>query len=94
MCIRDSLSADEAAPYLTTGRFPGHAQEFETATALALFPENVRQDAMEDQDDKEPLAATAENGQAMLDIIIENTAAHLKAMIDGEDVIRIPDFHE
>ena len=88
------LSADEAAPYLTTGRFPGHAQEFETATALALFPENVRQDAMEDQDDKEPLAATAENGQAMLDIIIENTASHLKAMIDGDDVIRIPDFHE
>ena len=30
------------------GGIPGHAQEYETAMALALMPEAIRRDAMED----------------------------------------------
>jgi creatinine amidohydrolase/Fe(II)-dependent formamide hydrolase-like protein len=42
----------EDAELLETKSIPGHAQEYETAFALAAFPENVRTDMWEDQDDK------------------------------------------
>ncbi len=70
-CYWDFLPKDVAEANLKTKRWPGHAQEFETAFALAVFPENVRHDAMRDQEDKEPLEATAEAGAAMVDAIIE-----------------------
>ena len=60
----DLMDPAVAEANLTTGRWPGHAQEFETAFALAAFPENVRQDAMHDQEDQEPLAATAAAARA------------------------------
>ncbi|GIT29037.1 MAG: hypothetical protein Ct9H300mP1_10830 [Planctomycetaceae bacterium] len=34
----DFLDDEAVSPYLETGRFPGGAQEFETAFALAVFP--------------------------------------------------------
>ena len=67
--------------------------EFETAFALAVFPENVRQDAMEDQEDTEPLSATAENGAAIVETIVARVAAHVQAMIDGENTAEVPAFH-
>ena len=79
---------------LNTKRWPGHAQEFETAFALAAFPENVRHDAMRDQKDQEPLAATAEAGAAMIDAIVDGVSSHVQKMIDGESVAKIPAFHE
>lgn len=87
------LTDEVAEANLTTKRWPGHAQEFETAFALAAFPENVRADAMQDQEDKEPLEATAEAGQIMIDAIVDGVSAHLQKMIDGEDVAEIPAFH-
>ncbi|MEC7567215.1 MAG: creatininase family protein [Planctomycetota bacterium] len=90
----DFLSTEETAPFLETGRFPGHAQEFETAFALAAFPENVRLDAMADQKDQEPLAATAENGQALIDLAVQNVTTFVQAMLDGTEVAEIPPFHE
>lgn len=87
------LSAETAAQHLTTGRFPGHAQEFETAFALAAFPENVRHDAMTDQEDQEPLNATAETGALLIDAIVQETASFVAGMINGTNVARIPDFH-
>lgn len=88
----DHLPQEVAQAHLKTGRVPGHAQEFETAFALAAFPENVRHDAMQDQADKEPLEATAEAGQAMIDAIVENVARHVSGMIDGTNVAEIPPF--
>lgn len=38
-------------------------REFETSLALALFPENIRYDAMHDQMEKDPLEAPAEKGR-------------------------------
>lgn len=89
----DLLSEDVAKAHLKTQRWPGHAQEFETAFALAAFPENVRLDAMHEQDDKEPLEATAEAGAAMIENIVANVAEFVSGMIDGTNVAEIPDFH-
>ena len=89
----DFLSKEIAERHLKTKRFPGHAQEFETAFALAAFPENVRHEAMLDQADKEPLAATAETGRVLIDAIVEAVSQHLQDMIDGRNVIAIPPFH-
>jgi creatinine amidohydrolase len=90
----DLLPKEQAEPHLKTKRYPGHAQEFETAFALAAFPENVRCDAMQDQQDREPLAATAEAGAAMIDAIVENVAEFVQEMIEGKRVAEIPPFFE
>jgi creatinine amidohydrolase/Fe(II)-dependent formamide hydrolase-like protein len=52
----------------------------------------VRADAMQDQQDKEPLEATAEAGQVMIDAIVERTAEFVQDMIDGKEVAEIPPF--
>lgn len=88
----DLLPREVAEAHLTTGRCPGHAQEFETAFALAAFPDNVRRDAMQDQADREPLAATAEAGAAMIEAIVENVQKLVAGMIDGSNVAEIPPF--
>lgn len=87
------LPEEVAQANLKTNRWPGHAQEFETAFALAAFPENVRQDAMQDQEDKEPLEATAEAGQKMIDEIVKQVARYVSGMIDGTNMVEIPPFH-
>ena len=87
------LPPEVAEAHLTTGRWPGHAQEFETAFALAAFPENVRAEAMRTQDDREPLAATAEAGAAIIDAIVDATTDFVTGMIDGTNVEPIPPFH-
>ncbi len=86
------LPKDVAAASLKTGRTPGHAQEFETAFALAAFPEIVRADAMQDQEDREPLEATAEAGAAMIESIVTGTSEFLQGMIDGEHTSDVPPF--
>jgi creatinine amidohydrolase len=86
------LPAHIAQANLKTGRFPGHAQEFETAFALAAFPENVRQSAMAEQSDREPLQATAEAGRVMIAGIVEGVAQHLSSMLDGTNAEAIPPF--
>lgn len=90
----DFLDREVATAQLRTNVFPGHAQEFETAFALAAFPENVRHDAMHDQSDRSPLQATAEAGRAMIESIVANTTAFLAGMITGTNVAKIPPFHE
>lgn len=72
------------------GGVPGHAQEYETSIALALFPENVRHDAMRDQEDKLPLQATAEKGRQLAEFAVQKTVEYLQGMIAGgnRDVVR------
>lgn len=88
----DFLPKEVAMKHLETGEYPGHAQEFETAIALAAFPENIRHDAMKTQADKAPLKATAEAGQAMIEATVKEIVQHLKGMIDGTDKADIPPF--
>ena len=89
----DLLPKEIAEATLKTKRWPGHAQEFETAFALAAFPENVRHDAMRDQPDQEPLAATAETGQQLIDAIVVEVSKYIQKMIDGTNVAPVPEFH-
>lgn len=72
---------------------PGHAQEFETAIALARFPENVRIDAMGDQEDQSPSLATAELGEELLGRILDRVEKYLHEMIDGTRKSELPPFH-
>jgi creatinine amidohydrolase len=69
--------------HMETDVIPGHAKEFETAIGLALFPENVRRDAMRDQADKDTLLATADRGRLYVEEAIRRTVDHLKAIMDG-----------
>lgn len=88
----DFLPTDLAAAHLKTGRVPGHAQEFETAFALAAFPENVRVDAMHEQPDQEPLAATADAGREVIEAIVDRASHFVQAMIDGREKTDRPAF--
>ena len=72
---------------------PGHAQEFETAFALAAFPENVRSEMWTDQPDQKPALATAAKGAAFIERTVERVAEHLQEMIDGKRVAATPPFH-
>ncbi|MEX2286024.1 MAG: creatininase family protein [Planctomycetaceae bacterium] len=89
----DFLPKEVADAHLKTKRCPGHAQEFETAFALAAFPENVRHDAMRDQADKEPLQATAAAGAAMIEAIVGNVSKFVAGMMEGTNVAEVPPFH-
>ena len=81
----DLIPKEFAEKHLRTGRMPGHAQEFETAFALALFPENVRAAAMQDQKEREPLEATAETGRLFVEESIRKTAEYVQGMIGGQN---------
>jgi creatinine amidohydrolase len=93
----DVLNEADAKELLKSGHrlpedLPGHAQEFETAIALAAFPENLRTAVRTDQPDPKPAHATAQQGQAFLDRIVERVSAYLAEMIDGKRVAEIPSF--
>src|ERR1051325_3629260 len=93
----DVLTEADAKELLKSGHrlpedLPGHAQEFETAIALGAFPANVRTAVWTDQPDSKPALATAEQGQAFLDRIVERVTAYLAEMIDGKRVAGIPPF--
>jgi creatinine amidohydrolase/Fe(II)-dependent formamide hydrolase-like protein len=72
----------ELAEQHCTGPIPGHAQEYETATALYLFPESVRKDAMQDPG---ALKATAEQGRVLIEAAIGKTVEYLQGMIEGRN---------
>ena len=93
----DVLDESDAARLRSGQRMPqdlpGHAQEFETAVALARFPENVRHEAMESQQDQTPRMATAELGEALMERVVEGVADYLAAMIAGQREAGVPSFH-
>lgn len=93
----DTLGEQEAKLLSSGDRIPedlpGHAQEFETAFALARFPENVRQEAMSQQLDKSPTFATAELGETMLGRVCDRVETYLREMIDGKRTVDVPPFH-
>ena len=89
----DVLTEDDANE-LQSKSIPGHAQEFETAFALAAFPENVRSEAVADQPDPAPAMATAENGQLLIDRTVERVAGYLQEMLDGKRTAKVPAFFE
>jgi creatinine amidohydrolase len=73
--------------------WPGHAQEFETSIALAAFPENVRQDAVGDQDDRTPSLAKEETGRVYLERITSRLSTYVQDMIDGTRTEEQPPYY-
>jgi len=93
----DVLTEADAKELLRGGHrlpndLPGHAQEFETAFALAAFPENVRTKMWKEQPDPKPSMATAAQGEKLIARIIERITTHVRDMIDGKSVITTPDY--
>ena len=86
------LLDERDAALLETGIIPGHAQEFETAFALARFPENVRTEAMAAQSDDSPNKATARAGEALIRRTVERVSAYVAEMIAGDRTAEIPAF--
>jgi creatinine amidohydrolase len=94
----DVLTASDARELLSGGHrlpddLPGHAQEFETAIALAAFAENVRQEMWTDQADSKPALATAASGRGFLERIVPRVAGYLEDMLAGRRTIETPPFH-
>ena len=97
MSYWDVLTEADATELLKGGDklpddLPGHAQEFETAIALAAFPENVRTGMWKEQPDPKPGMATAAQGAAFLGRIVVRVSDYLEEMIDGKRVAPIPPF--
>ncbi|MBP1716523.1 MAG: creatininase family protein [Deltaproteobacteria bacterium] len=70
--------------HMKTRAIPGHAKEFETSIALALFPDKVRREAMREHTDPDPLEATAEKGSLFLQEAICRVAEFLGGIISGK----------
>ncbi|MDP6775449.1 MAG: creatininase family protein [Candidatus Latescibacteria bacterium] len=79
-----NLSREIAEQHCET-RVPGHAGEYETAMALAVFPEFVRHDAWQEQNETTPIQATAEQGKILIEAAISKTAEFVQGMLDGEN---------
>jgi creatinine amidohydrolase/Fe(II)-dependent formamide hydrolase-like protein len=84
----DVLS-DEDAKLLQTREIPGHAEEFETAFALAAFPENVRSAAI---NNSAASKATAALGKSLIPRIVDRVAQRVQEMVDGTSVAPVPPF--
>jgi creatinine amidohydrolase len=76
----DLIPPEVAARAVISGRVPGHAQEFETAMALALFPENVRRECIEDAGAAQ---ATASAGRELAEAAVAAVAVVVEEMIRG-----------
>ena len=72
---------------MENGRLPGHADEYETSTMLALAPDRVH---LDDVDNESAALATAEKGQRLLEPAVAGVAAILSKMMAGEEVDQPP----
>lgn len=75
------------AALMETKRLPGHADEYETSMALALFPERVH---AEDIDDASVRLATREKGLALIEPAVAGVAEILRKMVAGMPVDLTP----
>ena len=75
------LDYDEVYSLVRSKRVPGHANEFETAFALAGFPERVHEEALEDAGAS---IATREQGERAIEIVVPHVERLLRRMIAGE----------
>jgi creatinine amidohydrolase/Fe(II)-dependent formamide hydrolase-like protein len=63
---------------------PGHADEYETSMALALFPERVHLADMEQESSSK--YGTKEKGEALVQPAVDGVAEILRKMIAGEEI--------
>lgn len=72
---------------MENGRLPGHADEYETSTMLALAPERVH---LEDVDNDSAALATRDKGERLLEPAVAGVTAILGKMMAGEEVDQPP----
>ena len=65
---------------LELDRSAGHAGEFETSFAMALFPERIRTDTINFENAKK---ATTAKGGAILEAVVEGVAGEMRTLLDG-----------
>lgn len=76
----DFTPRELADEIMVTKNVPGHAQEYETAFALAVFPDKVRVD---DIDDERSKLGTAEMGKKLVEATIKSLTEAVADMISG-----------
>jgi len=82
----DFTPRDLAEKQMVTKSVPGHAQEYETALALAVFPDMVR---VADMDDEHSKLGTAEVGKILVEATIERLTKFVSDIIAGKDQSQI-----
>lgn len=82
----DFTPRDLAEKIMVTKSVPGHAQEYETAFALAIFPDSVRVNDMDDENSK---FGTAEMGKALVEATIDRLTKFLADIIAGTNPSQI-----
>lgn len=83
----DAYTPDHVKKYLTSGRVPGHAGEFETSFAMAAFPERVRWEGVDYGKIKGAL--NIKDPQSAIDDEQFHNDARLSAAAKGEAMISI-----
>lgn len=78
----DLLPDDAPLTILHTQTAPGHAQEFETSVLKYIAPRKVHAGLMKHP---EALKATRKKGKALMDLVVEALAKHLRAVAAGTD---------
>ena len=80
----DTYPIDVVYQNMEKERLPGHADEYETSMALALFPERVHAEAMEQESSSR--FGTREKGEALIQPAVEGVAGLLRKMIEGKEI--------
>jgi len=76
----DLLPQDLPLKHLDSQTAPGHAQEFETSALSYIAPHKVRAEMVENPDARK---ATREKGKLLLDCVVDQLAAYLRAFAEG-----------
>ena len=87
MSYWDVIPKELADEVLHTKSIPGHAQEFETSTALYLFPDDVRTKWMNLEE--EAAHGEAGKGKILIEAAIERVTDHARAMLEGDSQVEL-----
>ena len=80
----DTYPKDVVSKYIEQGHLPGHADEYETSMAMALFPHRVHGEAMEMESSSK--YGTKEKGEALAPVAVNGVADLLRKMINNEEI--------
>jgi len=80
----DTYPTDVVYKYMEKESLPGHADEYETSMAMALFPERVHLEDMDQESSSK--YGTKEKGVALIHPSVDGVAEVLRKMIAGEEI--------
>ena len=80
----DTYPTETIYKYMTQGALPGHADEYETSMAMALFPDRVHIEDMEMESSAKH--GSKEKGEALAPIAVNGVVELLKKMMANESI--------